>query len=85
MPHQVSLPHAASVSFSAGTRSARMSLRRHWISNLKIQFFGAMGPQKSQSCFKSARFRSLNSAELIYSEVGFCFHTASAKKRNFIA
>ena len=33
--------------------------------------------QKSQAWFKSARFRKLNFAELIYSEVGFCFYTAS--------
>jgi hypothetical protein len=33
--------------------------------------------KKSQACFKSANFRRLNFAELIYSEVGFCFHTAS--------
>ena len=39
--------------------------------------------QKSQAWFKSRGFRSLNFAELIYSEVGFCFYTASARSRHW--
>ena len=37
--------------------------------------------QKSQTWFKSAEFRRLNFAELIYSEVSFSFYTGSTRRR----
>jgi hypothetical protein len=41
--------------------------------------------QKSQVCFRSARFRRLNFAELNYGEVGFCFYTGSVVTSRWIS
>src|SRR5271170_2555812 len=53
------------------------------IRSLRLPRIGEVPLAILDACFKSARFRSLNFAELIYSEVGFCFCTTSVESTHW--